>query len=80
MAYVLIEGYMCERCGYRWGSRTGTGTRPKTDPRVCPKCKTPYWNKPRTINISPERHASPWNKSDVATNVASGKWDTQRKK
>ena len=61
MAYVLIEGYMCERCGYRWGSRTGTGTRTEKDPKVCPKCKTLYWNRPRTIKIAQERQATPWN-------------------
>ena len=60
MAYVLIEGYMCERCEYRWGSRTGTGMRSEKDPKVCPKCKTLYWNRPRTINISPERKATQW--------------------
>ena len=60
MAYVLIEGYMCERCEYRWGSRTGTGMRADRDPKVCPKCKTIYWNRPRTINISPERKATQW--------------------
>ena len=60
MAYVLIQGYMCERCGYRWGSRTGTGMRPRTDPRTCPKCKTPYWNKPRTKRIQPGRKAMAW--------------------
>ena len=63
MAYVLIEGYMCERCSYRWGSRTGTGVRTKTDPRVCPKCKSPYWNRPRKTNLPPERWAAPWNKN-----------------
>lgn len=67
MAYVLIEGYMCERCLYRWGSRTGTGTRSKNDPRVCPKCKTPYWNQPRRKNLSPDKHAAIWNKSATPT-------------
>ena len=62
MAYVLIEGYMCERCYYRWSSRTGTGIRSKTDPRVCPKCKTPYWNQPRRNNRSPENQAAIWNR------------------
>ena len=52
MAYVLIEGYLCERCGYRWGARTGTGYRAKTDPHTCPKCKTPYWNRPRRAKPS----------------------------
>ena len=61
MAYVTIEGYMCERCHYRWGSRTGTGIRSKKDPRVCPKCKTPYWNKPRRKNLAPDKQAAIWN-------------------
>lgn len=31
----------CQRCQHDW--------RPDTNqlPKVCPKCKTPYWNKPR---------------------------------
>ena len=57
MAYVLIEGYMCERCLYRWGSRTGAGIRSKNDPKVCPKCKTPYWNQPRRNNRAPENQS-----------------------
>ena len=58
MAYVLIEGYMCERCLYRWGSRTGSGIRSKSDPKVCPKCKTPYWNQLGGITgpREPSRH------------------------
>ena len=63
MAYVLIEGYMCERCEYRWGSRTGSGVRSKSDPRACPKCKTPYWNRPRRKNIAPDRQATPWHRN-----------------
>lgn len=69
MAYVLIEGYMCERCHYRWGSRTGTGTRPETDPRACPKCKTPYWNKPRRMKTAPERRAALWDKDREFSDV-----------
>ena len=68
MAYVVIEGYMCERCEYRWGSRTGSGLRPKSDPKVCPKCKTPYWNKARRKNLAPERQANPWHKN-IATSA-----------
>ena len=40
MALVMIEGYMCERCLYRWAPRTGTGIRMKTEPTVCPSCKS----------------------------------------
>ena len=38
---VELLGCRC-RCGHEWLPRT------KGDkPRVCPKCKSPYWNKPR---------------------------------
>ena len=31
----------CNRCKHEWA------TRNKKDPKYCPKCKSPYWNKPR---------------------------------
>lgn len=31
----------CERCGHEWI------TRSNEKPRVCPKCKSPYWDKPK---------------------------------
>jgi len=36
------EGYRleCSRCGYRWYPR-------KREVRICPKCKSAYWDKPR---------------------------------
>jgi hypothetical protein len=37
---MYLEGNA--RCGHEW--------RPRDlgrDPEVCPKCKSPYWNKPR---------------------------------
>ena len=41
MAKVQLLGYQCERCTHIWV--------PKSDvqPRVCPKCKSPYWDTPR---------------------------------
>jgi hypothetical protein len=60
MAYTTIEGYLCERCGYRWASRNGTGLRDKKDPRVCAKCKSPYWNKPRKNKLPRDRWANIW--------------------
>lgn len=30
----------CQRCGHTWTLRT-------LHPKHCPKCKSPYWNKPR---------------------------------
>ena len=60
MALVKIDGYLCERCGYRWTSRNGTGLRDKKDPRVCAKCKSPYWNKPRKNKRSRDQRANAW--------------------
>ena len=62
MAYVLIEGYLCERCGYRWAPRTGTGLREKTDPKVCSRCKSPYWNKARKNRRAQEKRAIQWDR------------------
>ena len=67
MAYVMIEGYMCERCHYRWGTRNGTGVRTKPDPAHCPKCKTRYWNLPRRVAISPEKQAKVWTERTPVT-------------
>jgi DNA-directed RNA polymerase subunit RPC12/RpoP len=40
---VKLEGYKCERCGHIWLPRKYG----EEDPVICPKCKSPYWNKPR---------------------------------
>jgi len=42
---VSIEGYKCERCGHVWVPRLYG--KKKQEPVICPKCKSPYWNKPR---------------------------------
>lgn len=39
----MLEGYKCERCNHTWIPRETT----EGEPLVCPKCKSPYWNKPR---------------------------------
>ena len=46
----------CPRCGHEW--QTITGDEPPTRSslsRVCPKCKSPYWNRPRKMDASPSR-------------------------
>ena len=55
MARVLIEGFMCERCHHRWVPRHNA----RNEPKNCPKCCSPYWNKPRKINLPPEKRATP---------------------
>jgi len=42
-ANVLIKGHRCYRCNYEW-KPNNRGKLPK----VCPKCKSPYWDKPKT--------------------------------
>ena len=63
MPRIIIEGYRCQRCNHHWAPRNGTGYRDKEDPKTCPKCKSPYWNKPRTnqarIPIMVESGATP---------------------
>lgn len=34
--------WVCERCGYKWLPRDAD-----VEPKRCPGCKSPYWNKPR---------------------------------
>jgi len=41
MAKIKVDGWRCDRCGYEWAPRH-LGDEPQT----CPKCKSPYWNKP----------------------------------
>jgi hypothetical protein len=36
-------GYRCDRCGHEWLPK---GSERK-EPKVCPKCKSPYWNIPK---------------------------------
>ncbi len=40
---VVVLVLQCERCGYKWTARG------EVLPKVCssPKCKSPYWNRPR---------------------------------
>ncbi|KHO47800.1 MAG: hypothetical protein QT00_C0002G0462 [archaeon GW2011_AR5] len=38
---ITLEGYRCARCKYEWVPRL------EAYPKVCPHCKSPYWDKPR---------------------------------
>jgi len=39
-------GYRCERCGHEWVPRGDVSV----EPRVCPKCKSPYWDRQRKMS------------------------------
>lgn len=41
----MLEGYKCERCEHTWIPRAST----EETPTICPKCKSPYWNKARKV-------------------------------
>lgn len=38
MPEILLKGYECTRCTHQWVPRDDE------KPRVCPKCKSPYWD------------------------------------
>lgn len=46
MGHVKLDGYVCDRCGHTWLPRDHAEDE-QAAPTVCPKCKSPYWNKPR---------------------------------
>lgn len=41
MIEVNLKGWKCQRCGHIWIPRI----KKETQPTICPKCKSPYWNK-----------------------------------
>jgi uncharacterized OB-fold protein len=44
MGEITLKGYQCERCGHKWVPRE------EEFPKVCPRCKSPYWNIARKLN------------------------------
>jgi predicted Zn-ribbon and HTH transcriptional regulator len=47
---VLLKGCRC-RCGHEWLPRD-----PDEKPRVCPKCKSPNWDRPRQFERKNGKH------------------------
>jgi hypothetical protein len=43
IAEITLKPMFCLRCTYQWLPRS-TGL-----PTICPHCKSPYWNKPKSI-------------------------------
>lgn len=41
MPETKVTGFQCERCGHVWVPKS------ERRPTICPKCKSPYWDKPR---------------------------------
>ena len=40
---ITVMGFRCDRCGHEWIPRSGI----EDEPRVCPKCHSPWWNAPK---------------------------------
>ena len=49
MGEITLKGYECERCKHQCVPRD------ESNPTVCPKCKSPYWNKPRKMELEQAR-------------------------
>lgn len=43
MSKVQLMGCHCQRCEHEWLPRKNSICLPK----VCPKCKSPYWDTPK---------------------------------
>ena len=54
MAETMLKGYQCECCGHKWTPRE------VERPRVCPKCKSVYWNVARKTRYG---KTTGWNKN-----------------
>lgn len=50
MAKIKLDGYRCERCEHQW-----VPCNKDEKPLVCPKCKNPYWNRPRKSTTANEK-------------------------
>ena len=48
---IKVSGWKCDRCEHTWVPRGDTSA----EPSVCPKCKSPYWNKPRRRPKKPKK-------------------------
>lgn len=49
MPRVQLWGYRCERCSHEWVPRDKS-----QEPKVCPRCKSAYWDTPRKPAKAPK--------------------------
>ena len=42
---ISLTGYQCHRCYHQWRPRA------RVAPKRCPKCKSPYWDRPRRQEV-----------------------------
>ena len=43
MVDIVVKGFKCLRCGHTWVPRTDKDK----EPRVCPECKSAWWDVPK---------------------------------
>ena len=65
MAKVEVLAWKCERCEHVW-----LGRDMSQPPKVCPKCKSPYWDRPRR-----KESTGPVAKKSTSTRTASARAD-----
>jgi len=46
LSFGLTDSFTCKRCGHGWIPNS------TTKPKVCPKCKSPYWDTTRKSEVS----------------------------
>ncbi len=46
-----VEGFQCLRCGHKWVPRVILDR----EPTICPRCKSPYWNKQRRSELAKQK-------------------------
>lgn len=51
---ITLKGYRCRRCGHQWVPRRIFGEI--REPRVCPRCRSPYWNRDKERITTPAPH------------------------
>ena len=44
---MTIKVNRCNRCDHEWAQRSN-----KLEPKTCPRCKSPYWDKPRIKKVA----------------------------
>lgn len=47
MHKIKLDGWKCLRCGHQWVPNT-----PGQNPKVCPKCKSAWWDRERKKKVS----------------------------
>jgi hypothetical protein len=47
MPQITLKGCLCERCGHKWLPKEEI----KDKLKVCPNCKSPYWNTSNMLDI-----------------------------